>query len=213
VTDVALDPSHLATDQRSHAYIHRASATAEGLTETTWRALTKSDGREPEDEPPTAWLLTTAHVGLASSRRRRLWIPPKYGVPSRGRAGPKAGVGFALDLRGRILEEGVERSYRSRATYIVASKPEPPAPGERRRSPGARRRSLGFLLARSAPFAHYWTMPSITFGAAVTVGMVPKYSESEALLGSCRPPDGSVNGVSVIDEHWAAPLPRLLRRI
>jgi hypothetical protein len=43
--------------------------------------------------------------------------------------------------------------------------------------------------------------------------MVPKYSVSAELLGSCRPPEGNVSGVSAMEEHCAAPLPRLLRRI
>lgn len=54
----------------------------------------------------------------------------------------------------------------------------------------------------------------MTFGAAVTVGMAPRYSESPELLGSCSPPpDGSVSGESAIAVHCEAPLPRLLSRI
>ena len=61
--------------------------------------------------------------------------------------------------------------------------------------------------------AIYCTTPSMTLGAALTTGFVPRYSVSLALLGSCKPPDGKVSGVSDIEAHCAAPLPRLFSRI
>ena len=59
----------------------------------------------------------------------------------------------------------------------------------------------------------YCTTPSITFGALVTVGMVPRYSLSVELLGSCVPTEGNVIVLSVIDAHGVDALaPRSFRR-
>src|SRR5471032_2798099 len=59
----------------------------------------------------------------------------------------------------------------------------------------------------------YCTTPSITFGAPLTAGFVPRYSLSELLLGSWVPPEGSVCATRVIEEQGDVALaPRFLSR-
>jgi hypothetical protein len=53
----------------------------------------------------------------------------------------------------------------------------------------------------------------MTFVAAVTTGMVPRYSLSALLLGSCVPPEGGVAVLSVIVEQAVEALaPRFFSR-
>src|ERR1700733_10006244 len=59
----------------------------------------------------------------------------------------------------------------------------------------------------------YCSTPSITCGAELTRGFVPRYSLSELLLGSWVPPDGSLAVTRVIVEHGVEALgPKLLSR-